>query len=90
MKEVIFRMSPAIEAALIILAIIAYWKFAGVCKKFTLSASFKKVVYGLTVVALLALNFKANTHLEGWMVIIGFITVFLFTIALMSETSRSN
>jgi len=79
-------MGAAIEVVLIFLAIVVFWKFAGMCKKFTLSAGFKKGVYGLTVVGLLVLNVLAGGEMKAWVVAGGFIIVCLFTLALMSET----
>jgi hypothetical protein len=79
-------MGAAIEILAIFIGIAVFWKFAGMCKKFTLSAGFKKGIYGVTVVGLLVLNWYANTGLVAWVVAAGFTIVCLFTLALMSET----
>ena len=83
-------MEAAIQVALIFVGIAVFLKFAGMCKKFTLSSGFKKVVYGITVVGLIALNALAGGEPAAWVVISGFVIVCLFTLALMSETQVTN
>ncbi|MGI6648814.1 MAG: hypothetical protein ACOX5W_07075 [Bacillota bacterium] len=82
-------MQSIIELLIIFLAIFVFLKFAGVCKKFTLSSGFKKGVYGLTAVGLIGLNVMAGSDLQLWMIIGGFVLVCLFTLALMSETQKA-
>ncbi|NLK51311.1 MAG: hypothetical protein GX295_02530 [Syntrophomonadaceae bacterium] len=80
-------MQSLIEIGLVTLAVIIFLKFAGTCKKFTLSASVKKWIYGLTAVALIALNVLGQgAEPPMWVIGLGFLMVCLFTLALMSET----
>ena len=80
-------MQSLLEIALVTLAVIIFLKFAGTCKKFTLSSNLKKGIYGLTVVALIALNVVGQGDQPPiWVIVLGFIMVCLFTLALMSET----
>ncbi|MDH7479220.1 MAG: hypothetical protein QHH02_04340 [Syntrophomonadaceae bacterium] len=82
-------MQSLIELGLMAVAVLVFVKFAGLCKKFTLSAGFKKVVYIITAVSLLVLNLLAGGELQGWMVAAGLVMVMLFTAALMSETKST-
>lgn len=82
-------MQSLIELGLMAVAVLVFVKYAGLCKKFTLSAGFKKVVYIITAVSLLVLNLLAGGELQGWMVIAGLVMVMLFTAALMSETKST-
>jgi hypothetical protein len=86
----VIGVEAAIQVAIVFVGIVVFLKFAGMCKKFTLSSGFKKVVYGITAVGLIALNYFAGGEPAAWVIISGFVIVCLFTLALMSETQVAN
>ncbi|NPV89455.1 MAG: hypothetical protein HPY50_01610 [Firmicutes bacterium] len=88
---------PLIELTIIIVSILVFAKLAGVFKKLTLSAGFKKWATILSLLVLIALNLGVsmyktehmtaqNWQMQNIFVGVGLFAVIIFALALMSSS----
>ena len=84
-------MQSLIELGIVVVSIIIFAKLAGVFKKFSLSAGFKKYSIIISLLVLIGLNVatKMYADMQGILVGAGLVAVILFTLALMAETKTT-
>lgn len=86
-----------VQILIVILAIVVFLKYCGWAKKFKLSAGFKKMIFILTGVGLIAFNVlysmgnKAIANSNDWglasvALLVSFIWALIFAFTLMAET----